>query len=36
MGSMSIEIYQTDESNPGWDNDAEGNEVTELAVNFAF
>ncbi|MDC2995915.1 porin [Candidatus Pelagibacter sp.] len=36
MGSMSIKGYQTDESNPGWDNDAEGNEVTELAVNFAF
>ena len=36
MGSMSIKGYNTDESNPGWDNDAEGNETTELAINFAF
>ena len=36
MGSMSIKGYNTDESNPGWDNDAAGNETTELAINFAF
>ena len=36
MGSMSIKGYQTDTSNPGWDSDAKSDEVTELAVNFAF
>ncbi len=36
MGSMSIKAYQTDTDNPGWDSDAVSNEVTELAVNFAF
>ena len=36
MGSMSIKGYQTDTDNPGWDSDAQSNEVTELAVNFAF
>ena len=36
MGSMSIKGYQTDTDNPGWDSDAVSNEVTELAVNFAF
>ena len=36
MGSMSIKGYQTDEKNPGWDSDAKSNEVTELAINFAF
>ena len=36
MGSMSIKGYQTDESNPGFDSNASGNEVTELAINFAF
>ncbi len=36
MGSMSIKGYQTDESNPGYDSNASGNEVTELAINFAF
>ena len=36
MGSMSIKGYQTDTDNPGWDSDAKSNEVTELAVNFAF
>ena len=36
MGSMSIKGYQTDEDNPGWDTDALSNEITEIAVNFAF
>ena len=36
MGSMSIKGYQTDTDNPGWDSDAKSDEVTELAVNFAF
>ncbi len=36
MGSMSIKGYQTDTDNPGWDSDAVSNEVTELAINFAF
>jgi len=36
MGSMSIKGYQTDTDNPGWDSDASSDEVTELAVNFAF
>jgi len=36
MGSMSIKGYQVDTDNPGWDSDAQSNEVTELAVNFAF
>ena len=36
MGSMSIKGYQTDTDNPGWDNDAQSHEVTEIAVNFAF
>ena len=36
MGSMSIKGYQTDEDQPGWDSDAKSNEVTELAINFAF
>ena len=36
MGSMSIKGYQTDEDNPGWDSDASSDEVTEIAVNFAF
>ena len=36
MGSMSISGYQTDTDNPGWDSDASSDEVTELAVNFAF
>ena len=36
MGSMSIKGYQTDTDNPGWDSDAQSNEVTELAINFAF
>jgi hypothetical protein len=33
---MSISGYQTDTDNPGWDSDASSDEVTELAVNFAF
>jgi outer membrane protein OmpU len=36
MGTMSIKGYQTDTDNPGWDSDAKSDEVTELAVNFAF
>ena len=36
MGSMSIKGYQTDTDNPGWDSDAKSDEVTEIAVNFAF
>jgi len=36
MGSMSVKGYMTDTDNPGWDNDAKSDEVTELAVNFAF
>ena len=36
MGSMSIKGYQTDTDNPGWDSDAKSDEVTELAINFAF
>ena len=36
MGSMSIRGYQTETTNPGWDADADSDEVTELAVNFAF
>ena len=36
MGSMSIKGYQVDTDNPGWDSDAQSNEVTELAINFAF
>ena len=36
MGSMSIKGYQTDTDNPGWDSDAQSDEVTEIAVNFAF
>ena len=36
MGSMSIKGYQTSTDNPGWDANADADEVTELAVNFAF
>ena len=36
MGSMSIKGYQTSTDNPGWDANADSDEVTELAVNFAF
>ena len=36
MGSMSIKGYQTDTDNPGWDSDATSQEITEIAVNFAF
>ncbi len=36
MGSMSIKGYQTDTDNPGWDSDAQSDEITEIAVNFAF
>ena len=36
MGSMSIKGYQTQTDNPGWDANADSDEVTELAVNFAF
>ena len=36
MGSMSIKGYQTETDNPGWDANADSDEVTELAVNFAF
>ena len=36
MGSMSIKGYQTDTDNPGWDSDAQSDEVTEIAINFAF
>jgi len=36
MGSMSIKGYQTDTDKPGWDSDAASDEVTEIAVNFAF
>ena len=36
MGSMSFKGYQTDTDNPGWDSNAKSDEVTELAVNFAF
>ena len=36
MGSMSIKGYQTETDNPGWDSDAQSDEVTELAINFAF
>ena len=36
MGSMSFKGYQTDTDNPGFDSNAKSDEVTELAVNFAF
>ena len=36
MGSMSIKGYQTDTDQPGWDSDAKSQEITEIAVNFAF
>ena len=36
MGSMSIKGYMTDTDNPGWDSNAESDEVTELAVGFSF
>ena len=36
MGSMSVKGYMTDTDNPGWDSDAESDEVTELAVGFSF
>jgi len=36
MGSMSVKGYMTDTDNPGWDNDAKSDEVTELAVGFSF
>ncbi len=36
MGSMKVAGYMTDTDNPGWDSDAASDEVTELAVNFAF
>ena len=36
MGSMSIKGYQTDTDNPGWDSDAQSDEITEIAINFAF
>ena len=36
MGSMSIKGYQTSTDNPGWDANADSDEVTELAVGFSF
>ena len=36
MGSMKVSGYMTDTDNPGWDNDAKSDEVTELAVGFSF
>ena len=36
MGSMSVKGYMTDTDNPGWDANAESDEVTELAVGFSF
>ena len=36
MGSMKISGYMTDTDNPGWDSNAESDEVTELAVGFSF
>jgi hypothetical protein len=36
MGSMSISGYMTDTDNPGWDANAESDEITELAVGFSF
>ncbi len=36
MGSMSVKGYMTDTDNPGWDTNAESDEVTELAVGFSF
>ena len=36
MGSMSVKGYMTDTDNPGWDSNAESDEVTELAVGFSF
>ena len=36
IGSMSIKGYQTDTDNPGWDSDAQSDEITEIAINFAF
>ncbi len=36
MGSMSVKGYLTDTDNPGWDSNAESDEVAELAVGFSF
>ena len=36
MGSMALKGYQIETDNPGWDSDAQADEVTEIAVNFAF
>ena len=36
MGSMKVAGYMTDTDNPGWDSNAKSDEVTELAINFAF
>jgi hypothetical protein len=36
MGSMKISGYMTDTDNPGWDSNAQSDEVTELAVGFSF
>ena len=33
---MSVKGYMTDTDNPGWDSNAESDEVTELAVGFSF
>ena len=36
MGSMKFSGFMTDTDNPGWVQDAESDEVTELAVGFSF
>jgi len=36
MGSMKVSGYMTDTDNPGWDSNAQSDEVTELAVGFSF
>ena len=35
MGSMKFSGYMTDTDNPGWDSDANSDEVTELAVGLS-
>ena len=36
MGAMSIKAYNMETTNPGYDNDAEKMNVTEIALGLSF
>ena len=36
MGAMSVKAYTMETTNPGYDNDAEKKNVTEIALGLSF